>query len=80
MYLRYLSLWKKVLIWNYDEINLSIDEKKAILETERANYKEHKSQLAMEKRNQKELRKHETNNSVQPKKTVNNTIKRILKL
>ena len=70
MYLRYLSLWKKVLIWNYDEINLSIDEKKAILETERANYKEHKSQLAMEKRNQKELRKHETNNSVQPKKTV----------
>lgn len=70
MFLVYLSLWKKILIWNYDEINLSDDEKRAILKAERYNYKEYKSQLAIEKRNKKEQHRHESNNSVQPKNTT----------
>lgn len=70
MFLVYLSLWKKILIWNYDEINLSGDEKRAILKEERDNYKEYKSQLAIEKRNKKEQQRHEANNSVQPKNTT----------
>lgn len=70
MFLVYLSLWEKILIWNYDEINLSGDEKRAILKKERDNYKEYKSQLAIEKRNKKEQQRHEANNSVQPKNTT----------
>lgn len=69
MFLVYLSLWKKILIWNYNEINLSSDEKRAILKAERDNYKKHKSQLAIEKRNKKE-RQHKVNDSVQPKNTT----------
>lgn len=69
MSLVYLSLWKKILIWNYDEINLSSDEKRAILKAERDNYKKHKSQLAIEKRNKKE-QQHKANDSVQPKNTA----------
>lgn len=69
MFLVYLSLWKKILIWNYDEINLSSDEKKAILKEERVKYKEYKSQLAIEKRNEKEQEQHNTNNLVKSKNT-----------
>ena len=67
MVLVYLTLWKKVLIWNYDEISLPNSEKQAILKAEKDNYKEHKRQLAIEKRNKKEQR--ETKHSAQQKNT-----------
>ncbi len=35
----YLILWKKIIIWNYDEIFLSVKNKNTILRNERANYK-----------------------------------------
>lgn len=70
IFLGYLSIWKKILIWNYDEINLSDDKKRAILKKERDNYKEYKNQLAIEKHKMKEQQRHEANNSVQPKNTT----------
>lgn len=70
MFLVYLTLWKKVLIWNFDEINLSGDEKRAILKAERDNYKEYKHKLAQDKRQEREQQRHEENNSVSPKGTA----------
>ena len=42
LFIIYLILWKKIIIWNYDEIFLSAKNKNTILRNERANYKTYK--------------------------------------
>lgn len=46
IFIHYLSAWKKTLIWNYDEFNLSLSKQEDILKTEREEYAQIKKKNA----------------------------------
>lgn len=49
VYLFYLSVWKKTLIWNFDELNLSENKKACLLQSERDEYIQKKKEKAQNK-------------------------------